>query len=82
MSGYFCVDCVVCLCAWRAACCSACLPPSLSLSVCLFLSTHLRVYLAYGPDPAHSPRFMKREQLSRWCISYSGRLCVGFLYRR
>lgn len=54
---------------------SACLVLSLSFS----LSIHLCVYLAYGPDPACSPRFMKCEQLSRWCISYSGRLCVGFV---
>lgn len=54
---------------------------SLSVLVFLFLSLsiHLCVYLAYGPDPACSPRFMKCEQLSRWCISYSGRLCVGFV---
>lgn len=50
-----------------------------SLSLSLFMSLHLCVYLAYGPDPACSPRFMKCEQLSRWCISYSGRLCVGFV---
>lgn len=56
-----------------------CLSDSSSLSVSLFLSIHLCVYLAYGPDPACSPRFMKCEQLSRWCISYSGRLCVGFV---
>lgn len=49
------------------------------LSLSLFMSLHLCVYLAYGPDPACSPRFMKCEQLSRWCISYSGRLCVGFV---
>lgn len=48
-------------------------------SLSLFMSLHLCVYLAYGPDPACSPRFMKCEQLSRWCISYSGRLCVGFV---
>ena len=58
---------------------SVCFFHSLSLSVSLFLSIHLCVYLAYGPDPACSPRFMKCEQLSRWCISYSGRLCVGFV---
>lgn len=56
---------------------SACLV--LSPSLPLFPSIHLCVYLAYGPDPACSPRFMKCEQLSRWCISYSGRLCVGFV---
>lgn len=52
---------------------------SVYLPVSLYLSIHLCVYLAYGPDPACSPRFMKCEQLSRWCISYSGRLCVGFV---
>lgn len=55
------------------------LSASLLLSLSLFMSLHLCVYLAYGPDPACSPRFMKCEQLSRWCISYSGRLCVGFV---
>lgn len=57
----------------------AVLPVWFFLSLRLFLSIHLCVYLAYGPDPACSPRFMKCEQLSRWCISYSGRLCVGFV---
>lgn len=52
---------------------------SLSASPSLPLSTHLCVYLAYGADPACSPRFMKCEQLSRWCVSYSARLCVGFV---
>lgn len=65
----------MCLCFCPPAHCSACLV----LSLRLFLSIHLCVYLAYGPDPACSPRFMKCEQLSRWCISYSGRLCVGFV---
>lgn len=59
-------------------CQSICQSASL-LSLSLFMSLHLCVYLAYGPDPACSPRFMKCEQLSRWCISYSGRLCVGFV---
>lgn len=54
--------------------------PSGRSSVCMsvFLVSHLCVYLAYSPDPACSPRFMKCEQLSRWCISYSGGLCVAF----
>lgn len=55
------------------------LPVLFFRSLSLFPSIHLCVYLAYGPDPACSPRFMKCEQLSRWCISYSGRLCVGFV---
>ena len=67
-------DCqVACLHAFHSH--SVCLPVCFSLSWFI----HLCVYLAYSPDPACSPRFMKCEQLSRWCILYSGWLCVGFV---
>lgn len=77
VSVFFLCVCLSCVCVSVRP--LAVLPVWFFLSLRLFLSIHLCVYLAYGPDPACSPRFMKCEQLSRWCISYSGRLCVGFV---
>lgn len=79
-----CTSCVclpVCLSPVRLACFTLTHYLSMGFSLALLhcvLSLHLCVYRAHGPDPNRSPRFMKCEQLSRWCISYSGRLRVGF----